>query len=246
MDIKYDFTNRNYIVTGASSGMGRSCCEELLGAGARVYGIDRAEKSIDHERYSHYSIDVADDGAVAEAVGSIIGECGKVDGLVNAAGIFANGKPFYELEPAEWDRVLDTNLKGMFLMSKYVSRNMIDNRRGRIVNFSCIRSSIFKENMAEYAASKGGVSSFTSAMALDLAPYNIRVNAVVPGFIRTGMTEKSFEDPAVVAASEQLIPTGRIGEPSDVAGVVMFLLSDAADYITGAQIHVDGGYVIRK
>ena len=100
--------------------------------------------------------------------------------------------------------------------------------------------------MADYAASKGGVSALTSAMALDLAPYDIRVNAVAPGFIRTGMTAKAFDDPAIASASEKLIPAGRIGQPKDIANVVMFLLSDASDYVTGTTVFADGGYKSKK
>ncbi len=245
-DITYNYENRNYIVTGASSGMGRSCSETLLAAGASVFGIDLSEGTIQSEKYTHYQLNVADEGEVEKTIREILSRCGKIDGLVNVAGVFANNKPFYELDSESWNRVIGVNLTGTFLMSKYVSRSMIENRSGRIVNVSCIRSTIFKENMADYAASKGGVSAFSSAMALDLAPFGIRVNAVAPGFIRTGMTAKAFDDPAIASASEKLIPVSRIGIPEDVASVVMFLLSDTADYVTGTTVFVDGGYKAKK
>lgn len=244
--VTYNFEGKNYVVTGSASGMGECCCQMLIAAGARVFGIDRSEASIDSDKYSHYQIDITDEQKVIDTVNDILAKCGRIDGLVNAAGIFANNKPFYELTSEEWNRVLGINLTGTFLMSKYVSDSMMKNESGKIVNISCIRSSIFKEKMADYAASKGGVSAFTSAMALDLAPYNINVNAVAPGFIRTGMTAASFDNPEIAAASEKLIPAGRIGMPDDIANVVMFLLSDASNYMTGTTVFADGGYRAKK
>lgn len=245
-DIKYDYNGRNYVVTGAASGMGKSCCEELIKAGATVFGIDRDMGTVEDRSYTHYQLDVTDESSVNETVADIVSKCSKIDGLINAAGVFASNKPFYELEIEEWNKVVGINLTGTFLMSKYVASDMISHNKGRIVNISCIRSTIFQENMADYAASKGGVSALTSAMALDLAPYDIRVNAVAPGFIRTGMTAKAFDDPAIASASEKLIPAGRIGQPKDIANVVMFLLSDASDYMTGTTVFADGGYKSKK
>ena len=207
-DIKYDYNGRNYVVTGAASGMGKSCCEELIKAGATVFGIDRDMGTVEDGSYTHYQLDVTDESSVKETVADIVSKCSKIDGLINAAGVFASNKPFYELDIEEWNKVVGINLTGTFLMSKYVASDMISHKKGRIVNISCIRSTIFKENMADYAASKGGVSALTSAMALDIAPYDIRVNAVAPGFIRTGMTAKAFDDPAVASSSEKLIPAG--------------------------------------
>ena len=141
---------------------------------------------------------------------------------------------------------METNLTGIFLVTKYVCRVMMNQKRGRIVNISCIRSRIFRKNMVDYAAAKGGVIALTSAMALDLAPYNIRVNSVAPGFTRTGMTNASFDNPHIREQSEALIPVGRIAEPEDIAKVVQFFLSDASDYINGTTLYVDGGYCIEK
>ena len=118
--------------------------------------------------------------------------------------------------------------------------------KGKIVNISCIRASVFRENMVDYAASKGAVASMTSAMALDLAPYDIQVNSVSPGFKYTGMTAASFDDSKIREQSEKLIPKGRLGKPRDIASVVVFLLSDMSDYMTGTNVFVDGGYHIQK
>lgn len=248
MNKKYCFDQKDkvYLVTGASSGIGKSCCEELLTLGANVVGIDLNAGSIDHPGYRHFTSDVSDEASVSELIAKVSGSCKSIDGLVNAAGVFATGKPFYELDTDEWNKVVSINMTGTFLMSKYVSRELIGKNKGKIVNICCIRSSIFKRNMADYAASKGGILSLTSAMALDLAPYNIQVNAVAPGFIYTGMTSSNFDKPEIREQSESMIPAGRIGMPGDISSVVMFLLSEMSDYITGTTIYADGGYRLEK
>lgn len=240
------FKDKVYIVTGASSGMGKSCCEMLLENDAVVIGIDVNDSTIEHVNYSHCKSDVLDEEQIGKCVSEADSKYGHIDGLVNAAGIFGNNKPFYELTSEEWDKVISVNTTGTFIVSKAAAQVMIRQRQGKIVNISCIRSTIYKNNMADYAASKGAVASMTSAMALDLAPYNIQVNSVAPGFIYTGMTAASFDIPEVKEKSEALIPNGRLGMPKDIASVVLFLLSDMSDYVTGTMLFADGGYHIQK
>ena len=240
------FKDKVYIVTGASSGMGKSCSELLLENDAVVIGIDRNDSTIEHDRYSHCKADVLAEEQIQKCISEVDSQYGHIDGLVNAAGIFGNNKPFYELTSEEWNKVISVNTTGTFIVSKVAAPIMIREKHGKIVNISCIRSTIFKNNMADYAASKGAVASMTSAMALDLAPYNIQVNSVAPGFIYTGMTAASFDIPDVRAMSEALIPNGRLGMPKDIASVVMFLLSDMSDYVTGTMLFADGGYHIQK
>ena len=241
-----NFKEKVFIVTGASSGMGKSCSELLLENDAVVVGIDRNDSTIEHDRYSHCKSDVLDEEQIQKCISEVDSQYGHIDGLVNAAGIFGNNKPFYELTMEEWNKVISVNTTGTFIVSKAAAPIMIREKHGKIVNISCIRSTIFKNNMADYAASKGAVASMTSAMALDLAPYNIQVNSVAPGFIYTGMTAASFDMPDVRAKSEALIPNGRLGMPKDIASVVMFLLSDMSDYVTGTMLFADGGYHIQK
>ena len=241
-----DFKDKVFIVTGASSGMGKSCSDLLLENDAVVIGIDRNDSAIEHDRYSHCKADVLDEEQIQKCISEVDFQYGHIDGLVNAAGIFGNNKPFYELTSEEWNKVMSVNTTGTFIVSKATAPIMIREKHGKIVNISCIRSTIFKNNMADYAASKGAVASMTSAMALDLAPYNIQVNSVAPGFIYTGMTAASFDIPDVRAMSEALIPNGRLGMPKDIASVVMFLLSDMSDYVTGTMLFADGGYHIQK
>lgn len=241
-----NFEDKVFIVTGASSGMGKSCSELLLENDAVVVGIDRNDSTIEHDRYSHCKADVLDEEQIQKCISEVDSKYGHIDGLVNAAGIFGNNKPFYELTSEEWNKVISVNTTGIFIVSKAAAPVMIREKHGKIVNISCIRSTIFKNNMADYAASKGAVASMTSAMALDLAPYNIQVNSVAPGFIYTGMTAASFDMPDVRAKSEALIPNGRLGMPKDIASVVLFLLSDMSDYVTGTMLFADGGYHIQK
>ncbi|AHV97395.1 short-chain dehydrogenase/reductase SDR [Paenibacillus sabinae T27] len=214
--------------------------------GASVVGLDVNQSSITNEHYRHYPIDIRDEPKVTNALDEIEALYGKIDGLANCAGVYASSKPFYELDIDEWNKVISTNLTGLFILTKHAAQNMIKNNMGTIVNISCIRSRIFRPDMADYAASKGGVVALTSAMALDLEEYNIRVNSVAPGFTYTGMTAKSFDNPEVRAFSEKIIPAGKIASSADIAKVILFLLSDMADYINGETIFADGGFKISK
>ena len=241
-----DFSGKQYIVTGASSGIGRSCAEQIIDMGGKVIGVDRNEGTIEAECYEHFLLDVTDEAAVERMVNNVLDRHAHIDGLVNAAGIWGCSKPFYEMDSAAFHRVLEVNTVGTFLVCRYVSGGMISQKYGKIVNISCIRASVFRNNMADYAASKGAVTSMTSAMALDLAPYNIQVNSVAPGFTYTGMTSASFDKPEIREQSERIIPQGRLGMPKDISSVVMFLLSDLSDYMTGTNVFVDGGYHIQK
>ena len=241
-----DFIGKVVIVSGASSGIGLSCAEQIIAYGGRVIGVDKNEPVLDDASYEHALISVTDEQAVESMVKSIAEKYGHIDGLVNAAGIWGSSKPFYEMDSDAFQNVLNVNTKGVFLMSKYVAQTMLAQKRGKIVNISCIRASVFRNNMSDYAASKGAVVSMTSAMALDLAPYNIQVNSVAPGFTYTGMTSASFDNPEVREQSEKLIPNGRLGMPKDISSVVMFLLSDMSDYMTGTNVFADGGYHIQK
>ena len=241
-----DFSGKIFVVTGTSSGIGKSCAGQLLESGAAVIGIDVNDSDIGSPLYKHYRAGITDETAIEKIIKGIGNGPGRIDGLVNAAGIWGNSKPFYEIDTSDWEKIISVNLTGMFIVSKHVSKIMIPQKKGKIVNISCIRSGVFRTNMTDYAASKGGVVALTSAMALDLAPYNIQVNSVAPGFIYTGMTKKSFDNENVRTQSEALIPEGRLGMPGDIANVVLFLLSDLSDYMTGTNVYADGGYHIQK
>lgn len=241
-----NFKDKTVVVTGASSGIGDSCAKKLLDLGSKIAGFDVKPGKIIHERFKTYIVDVSDENSVKAAVDEVEGSFGKIDALINCAGISSSYKPFYDIIVDEWEKVISVNLKGTFLCSKYVSQKMMKNKKGKIVNISCIRSRVFGPNMADYSASKGGVVALTSAMALDLAPFNIQVNSVAPGATITGITEKRFSNPEVRTTYEKLIPLGRIAQPDDIAEVVIFLISDSSNYLTGETVFVDGGYSISK
>jgi len=243
-DEDMDLRNSVSVVTGASSGIGEACAKKLLEAGAWVAGFDVNPSKISNRNFRPFAVDVRDEEGVRAAVENVEKSAGRIDALVNCAGVSSNYKPFFEMTKEEWERVISVNLTGTFLCSKHVSRVMIKNKTGRIVNISCIRSRIFSPGMSDYSASKGGVTALTSAMALDLAPFNVRVNSVAPGATLTGMTERRFGNPDVRRAFEERIPLGRIAQPEDIANVVLFLLSDASSHVTGETISVDGGYTI--
>ena len=241
-----EFEDKIVIVTGAASGIGESCARKLLDLNATVAGLDRQPSKIVAQKFKTYLVDVTDVDAVRAAVDKVEKDSGKIDGLINCAGVTSNAKPFYEMSVEEFETVVSINLTGTFICSKYVSRKMMMKKKGKVVNISCIRSRIFGSNSADYSASKGGVVALTSAMAVDLAPFNIQVNSVAPGATLTGMTRDRFSSPDVIAMYKKSIPLGRIAEANDIAEVVLFLLSESANYVTGETIFVDGGYSISK
>ena len=241
-----DFSNKVIIVTGASSGIGQSCAKQIIDYGGKAIGIDTHGSSISSGNYEHLILDITDEISVEKMTNDVRKRYPCIDGLVNAAGIWSCGKPFYDMDSDSFRRVLEVNTMGSFLVSKHVSNVMIPQKHGKIVNISCIRASIFRENMVDYAASKGAVTSMTSAMALDLAPYNIQVNSVSPGFTYTGMTAAAFDQPEIREQSERIIPQGKLGTSKDISSVVLFLLSDLSDYMTGTNVFADGGYHIQK
>ena len=236
-----------FIVSGTSSGIGKSCAELLLNENSIVIGFDIAEKTIQHENYEHIVIDIKNEDSIKEAIDNVAIKHGKIDGLVNCAGVNAIKKPFYELSLNEWNNTIAINLTGTFLLSKYVTKYLIAQKTGKIVNISCIRTKIFKKNMAEYATTKGGIVALTSSMAIDLAPYNIQVNSIAPGLTYTNILKKVFENNEGVESEYiKMIPQKKIADPKDIANVILFLLSKESNYITGQTIYVDGGISIEK
>ena len=189
--------------------------------------------------------DVSQKEEVENLVKETINQFKKIDILVNNAGICQN-KPFLELTEEDWEKTININLKGEFLMAQEVAKEMIKQKSGSIINIASIamgQEGIGFLNLVHYCASKGGVVGMTEAMALELAPYNIRVNAVAPGIIETPMINFLKTDSQSLENSLDRIPLRRLGKPEEVSNLVLFLASDESSYITGSTLVIDGGYL---
>ncbi|WP_178915518.1 SDR family NAD(P)-dependent oxidoreductase [Natronomonas gomsonensis] len=242
-------TERAALVTGAGGGIGRGIALELAGDYAvAVNDIDEesaletaAEIRDDGGKAVAVPGDVADSEAVEAIVAETASELGPIEVLVNNAGI-ETVYPFVELPEADWDRVLDVNLKGQFLLSQAVVERMIaDGIEGAVVNVSSYHDTVPRTQKIHYDVSKAGVKMLTKDMALELAEYGINVNCVAPGVIESPMNAEILASEERTEAMHERVPWGRMGTPEDVANVVTFLVSDAASYLTGVRIPVDGG-----
>ncbi len=239
------------LVTGGSRGIGRAVAISLAKNGAKVIinfagNANAAQevlaeiKSIGGEAIA-IQADVSSLESVEHMVQEIIDTYGRIDILVNNAGI-TRDTLLMRMKEQDWDAVINTNLKGIFNCTKAVSRYMLKQKSGKIVNMSSVVGLMGNAGQANYAAAKAGVIGFTKATAKEFAARGITVNAVAPGFISTDMTAILSEQ--VKADLNGKIPLGRLGTPEDIAGVVLFLVSDAANYITGQTLNVDGGMVM--
>ena len=234
------------IITGGGTGIGRGIALEFAKAGADVVVASRRLSVLEKvgrevtalgKRSLAIQTDISRKTDVDNLIQRVMDEFGVIDILVNNAGV---GGKFTLLETPEdeWDRVIDTNLKGYYLCSQAVSKGMVERKKGNIIN---IASRAAFRGGSSYNISKAGVVNLTGGLARELGSYNIRVNAIAPGFVRTDMTERRWSDPERLKQEEARIPLGRVAEPSDIVSVALFLASDASRYITGDTILVDGG-----
>lgn len=251
----FDLTGKKALVTGASRGIGRGIALALAEQGADVainYLSDRQEAAgvvaeimaMGRDCFS-VQADVSIKDQVDRMVGEVLGKFGRVDILVNNAGI-AVFQAFQEMTEENWDRVIDTNLKGNFLCARAVVPFMATNRWGRIINLASVASGgvgFGGSLIAHYVSSKGGIIALTEALGAELAKLGIRVNAIAPGLIATEMGKMVTEDRAAAEAILARIPVGREGRPEDIGPVAVLLASNEADYITGSTIYVDGGWL---
>jgi 3-oxoacyl-[acyl-carrier protein] reductase len=243
-----DFTGKVALVTGGSRGIGRAIALELGRRGAKVvfsYAGNEAAAAQAQQALTEAGVasrpvrfDVADPAACAAAVDELFKAEGRLDVLVNNAGVAIDGLVM-RYKDEDWDRTLDTNLKGPFALIRAASRPMMKQRSGAIVNVSSIIGEIGNAGQVAYAASKAGLIGLTKSLARELASRSIRVNAVTPGFITTDMTHGLTDE--LKEKMKEAIPLARIGSPEDVAAAVAFLASDAAAYITGEVLKVNGG-----
>ncbi len=246
--MRWGLDGRIALVTGGSRGIGRAIVERLSEEGCDVainfhQNREGAEEAAARAREGGrravvVQADVADPGAVEAMRERVLRELGRVDVLVNNAGIHQHLKS-WELSAEDWDRVIDVNLTGAFLVSRAFAPDMVEAGWGRIINISSIIADIGTDHEAHYAASKAGMHGLTKSLALELSPRGVTVNAVAPGYIATDMTAEATEEELEEALRS--IPLGRLGDPSEIASVVAYLASDDASYVTGQVLHVNGG-----
>jgi len=242
-----DFDGKNVLVTGGARGIGRSIVEAFAGAGANVaftdISVDLATSLAEELRSSGVTTlalpgDAVNPDEAVAAVDTVVGEWGSLDVLVNNVGITRDAL-MLRLSVEAWDAVINTNLKSVFNFCKASYRQMMRQRDGRIVNISSVVGVMGNAGQTNYSASKAGIIGFTKSLAKELGGRSVTVNAVAPGFIETEMTAKLSD--AAREAMLGAVPLVRPGTPSDVASAVLFLASEAASYITGHVLHVDGG-----
>lgn len=230
------------IVTGAARGNGFAIAMGLASFGATVWFVDVLEAEISKKNCFFIRADVTNDEDIKNLANHVITVCGRIDILVNNAGI-AGVCPSEDYPPEEWDKVLDANLRAPFRLSQLVAKQMIERKTGgSIINITSLNAHFGFFNNSAYTASKSGLSGLTRALAKDWAKHGIRVNNICPGYIHTAMTEKSFNDPRLYKERMDRSMIKRYGEPEDLVGAAVFLASDASSYVTGTDIHVDGGW----
>ena len=245
--MQIDLTGKTAFVTGSTRGIGSAIAGSLHAAGANVAVVGRdlerarARAAGLGVRAAGFACDVADAAQVDAAVTAAESALGPIDILVNNAGV-TRDQILLRMTDADWDTVLDANLKGAFLTMKAVTKGMMKRRSGRIINIASVVGLTGNKGQANYAASKAGLIGFTKAIAKEYASRNILANCVAPGFIQTDMTD-ALPGEAKTSLLQQ-IALGRLGQPDDVAGAVLFLASDLAAYVTGQVLVVDGGMVI--
>lgn len=244
-----DFKGKTAVVTGGSRGIGKAIGKAFAAAGAKLVIIDVQQAAIDETvneftaqgyKCLGFTADVTDNNLMGN-VFKEIAQKGSIDILVNNAGITRDGL-LMKMKEENWDAVINVNLKGTFNCTQKVSRYMLKQRSGAIINIASVIGIMGNSGQANYAASKAGIIGLTKSTAKELAVRNVRCNAIAPGFIETEMTKTLAEE--VIKSYAELIPVQRMGKPEDVANLCLFLASDLSSYITGQVINVDGGLVM--
>jgi len=237
------------LITGAASGIGLAALEQIVALGARVLACDQDLRKLAPLVQEHgpavrpIEADVVVERDVISAVDHVVKSFGRIDILVNSAGIADVNKPTVEQDLETWQRIVDVNLRGTYLTSREVGRTMVAQGSGSIINIASVAGMVSLPRRNAYSAAKAGVITMTRSMAAEWGPSGVRVNAVAPGYIRTPMTAGLDQSGTVrMAPVRRRTPLGRMGEVGEVAALISFLASDLASYITGACIPVDGGW----
>lgn len=248
---KFALAGKTALVIGASRGLGQGMAKALAEAGADLALVARSISSLEafaeevkrlNRRCLALPKDISNPSEIQEVVKRVIDDFGKIDILINSQGTQVR-KPAFEMTEQDWDGLMSVNLKSVFFTCQAVGKEMAKQGKGKIINVASLTSVIGLPNISIYGASKGGVAQLTKALAVEWAPYHINVNAVLPGYYLTAMTEALFKNEERRKWILGRIPLGRTGVPEDLAGTVVFLSSEASDYITGQIIPVDGGWL---
>lgn len=246
-DVTWGLTDRVILVVGATGGIGRALCAALIADGARVAAssttLAKATALVATlgDRARPFQCDVTEPASVDALIGAVVAQFGTIDGVVNTAGINIR-RPALEVSEADWLRVMNINLVGAFRIARGSARVMADHGRGRVVTISSIRGKIgFRGGYSAYNASKAGIDMMTRQLAVEWAPHAITVNAVAPGFVETPLIQPLLDNSEMRHRITERVPLGRLALPDDIVGPVLFLLSDAAAFVTGHVLYVDGG-----
>ena len=248
----FDLSGRRALVTGAGGGLGFAIATGLARAGAHVVlngrnrdKLDAAKASLESDGMTAHvaAFDVTDAPAVNDAIEDIERRIGPLDIVVNNAAMNRR-QPLADVSDAHWRELMAANLDAPFFVARAVIPGMTARRRGKIVNICSLASEIGRPNIVPYAASKGGLQMLTRALAVELAPHNVQVNGIAPGFFKTDMNAPLIADAEFSAWVARRTPAGRWGDPPEIAGAAVFLASSAADYVTGHILFVDGGFSV--
>jgi NAD(P)-dependent dehydrogenase (short-subunit alcohol dehydrogenase family) len=253
MTLQIDLAGTVALVTGASRGLGQAMARALAEAGADL--ALSARSAVDLERTAElarahgvrvetFRAELSDAAAIRSMVKAVLDRFGRIDALVNNAGIAGTEKKFLDLEPEDWDAVLSVNLRGAAICAQAVARAMVEQKGGRIVNVASMGAIRPLTRLAPYCASKAGLVQLTRVMAVELARYHVRVNAVCPGYFLTPMNERFFQSAPGHEVIQRDIPMRRLGEPAELGPTIVYLASEASSFMTGSVISIDGGHTL--
>ncbi|VAX21043.1 5-keto-D-gluconate 5-reductase [hydrothermal vent metagenome] len=249
MNNLFNVSGKTALVTGSSRGLGFTLAKGLAEAGCTVILNGTAEKTLieaveklksNGYKANGYKFDVRNEEEIVNNINKIKNEIGKIDILVNNAGIQIRGA-LEDFNLSDWQRLIDVNLTGAFLVSKAVVKDMIEKKSGKIINICSIQSELARPSIAPYTASKGGLKNLTKGMATDWGKYNIQINGIAPGYFKTELTKALYNDEKFDTWLCNRTPANRWGDPEELIGSLIFLASDASSYVNGHLIYVDGG-----